>query len=202
MIGKEFKKGDKVYMISFHLRDDKEEMEEKEVTIVSVGRKYVTVEPCRYRFVEVSAKFPVYGILVSEYSIVTSKYTLLCLSPKEVRNVKEWLVHYEYIINKSQYTYRELSLQQLGAMHQILEGDRQAPEITYGNTCLAVHTDAGKIHAKIMPDKEYKGISLLFDDKGQPGAILEYDPYEKKIRLRVYGKEDPDGDPVAIYDLN
>ena len=35
-----------------------------------------------------------------------------------------------------------------------------------------------------------------------PGAILEYDPIKAKTQLRVYGKDDPEGDPVAVYSMS
>lgn len=68
---------------------------------------------------------------------------------------------------------------------------------------IAVDTPLGHITAEVMPDKEYLGITVLFKGTaGEPGAILEYDPEKKAVLLRVYGMEDPDGDPVGIFRMS
>lgn len=74
---------------------------------------------------------------------------------------------------------------------------------------LHVPTPAGPILAKVLPDSEYPGILVCNDSpgEGQPGAILEYSPTaegDKKslMQLRVYGREHPDDDPVAIYEMS
>lgn len=65
---------------------------------------------------------------------------------------------------------------------------------------ISIDTPLGNITAKVMPDKEYLGIAVLFNGTaGEPGAILEYDPEKKAVLLRVYGMEDPDGDPVGLF---
>ena len=68
---------------------------------------------------------------------------------------------------------------------------------------ISVETPDGTITAKIMPDLEYPGISLEFCGKdGCPGAILEYSPTVCGVQLRVYGKDEPDGDPIHVIRMN
>ena len=68
-----------------------------------------------------------------------------------------------------------------------------------------VNTPIGNIEAIVLPDTEYPGILVEFHSDGEntgPGAILEYDPVKVKTQLRVYGKDDPEGDPVAVYSMS
>lgn len=76
---------------------------------------------------------------------------------------------------------------------------------------LRVDTPAGPITAKASGDPEYPGIWVTYDGgDGEPGALLEYTPSEvdgnmnvhKCVMLRVYGPEDPDGDPVQAYRMS
>ena len=68
---------------------------------------------------------------------------------------------------------------------------------------LYVDTPVGKIAAAILKDDEYPGIALLLENiDGQPGVIMEYDPGKKCVQVRVYGKEDPDGDPIHVIDMS
>ena len=68
---------------------------------------------------------------------------------------------------------------------------------------LRVETKLGSIRASIIPDKEYPGIELSFEDgNGEPGAIMEYSPTTDSINLRIYSKNEPDGDPIDIYAMS
>ena len=67
---------------------------------------------------------------------------------------------------------------------------------------LNISTPKGDIIAKIIPDKEYPGIGVFFNAPGEPGAIVEYDPLKDSIQIRIYGKEDPGGDPISIMELS
>lgn len=68
---------------------------------------------------------------------------------------------------------------------------------------LRVETKLGPIRASIIPDNEYPGIELSFEGgNGEPGATMEYSPVSDSINLRVYSKNDPDGDPIDIYAMS
>ena len=68
---------------------------------------------------------------------------------------------------------------------------------------LRVKTKLGSIRASIIPDKEYPGIELSFEGgNGEAGAIMEYSPTTDSINLRVYSKNEPDGDPIDIYAMS
>lgn len=69
------------------------------------------------------------------------------------------------------------------------------------NNKLIVETPIGAVEARVMPDDEYPGIALVFAEKGsgEPGAIMEYDPYKKAIQMRVYSAEEPDDEPAAVF---
>lgn len=67
---------------------------------------------------------------------------------------------------------------------------------------IEIDTPIGKITATILPDTEYVGIALLYESDGQPGAIMEYDPENKCVQLRIYGADDPDGDPVSVIKIS
>lgn len=67
---------------------------------------------------------------------------------------------------------------------------------------LTVKTPIGKIFAKEIPDKEFPGIALLYDNAGQPGAIMDYDPEKKSIQVRVYDAADPEGDPITVIKMS
>lgn len=64
---------------------------------------------------------------------------------------------------------------------------------------IAVPTPAGNITAKQTPDPEYPGIIVELESKNErPGVTMEYDSDEEDVIIRVWGKEDPDGDPVCV----
>lgn len=68
---------------------------------------------------------------------------------------------------------------------------------------LRVETKLGPIRASIIPDNEYPGIELSFEGvNGEPGATMEYSPTTDSINLRVFSKNDPDGDPIEIYAMS
>ncbi|MBS5080408.1 MAG: hypothetical protein KH031_09635, partial [Clostridiales bacterium] len=68
---------------------------------------------------------------------------------------------------------------------------------------LYVNTPVGKIAASVLQDEEYPGIALLLENvDGQPGVIMEYNPGKKCVQVRVYGKDDPDGDPIQVLDMS
>lgn len=68
---------------------------------------------------------------------------------------------------------------------------------------LYVNTPVGKIAASVLQDEEYPGIALLLENvDGQPGVIMEYNPGKKCVQVRVYGKDDPDGDPIQVLDIS
>ena len=68
---------------------------------------------------------------------------------------------------------------------------------------ISVQTPKGEIAASIMPDDEYIGIclSLKVPGSGEPGAIMEYHPEAGQIQMRVWTKEDPDGDPSCVFQM-
>ena len=73
-----------------------------------------------------------------------------------------------------------------------------------------VHTPAGTIIAAVSHyDEKHPGAYLLFagEGRGTPGALMEYLPAketkdEGKAVLRIWAKERPDGDPVAILGMS
>ena len=66
-----------------------------------------------------------------------------------------------------------------------------------------VMTPEGTISATVMPDPEYPGICLEYEgEDGCTGAVLEYSPTAGSVQLGVYGKDDPDGDPIDIYQMS
>lgn len=66
----------------------------------------------------------------------------------------------------------------------------------------SVMTPEGTISATVMSDPKYPGICLEYEgEDGCPGAVLEYSPTAGCVQLRVYGKDDPDGDPLDIYQI-
>lgn len=67
---------------------------------------------------------------------------------------------------------------------------------------IEVETPLGKIFSTVISDKEYPGVALLYDISGQPGVIMEYDPEKKCIRVRVFGPEDPEGDPINVIRIS
>lgn len=67
---------------------------------------------------------------------------------------------------------------------------------------VSVKTPAGIIFAQELPDPDYPGIALLFDAAGNPGVIMEYNPIKKYVQIRVYSKDDPDGDPTTILQIS
>jgi hypothetical protein len=70
---------------------------------------------------------------------------------------------------------------------------------------ISIKTPLGEIFATPIPDQEYPGIFLGFSQNsegGEPGVILEYDPLKNCIQARVYGPNDPDGDPMDIFQMS
>ena len=68
---------------------------------------------------------------------------------------------------------------------------------------ITVVTKKGVIKASVIDDNEYPGIDLSYEgENGDPGAIMEYNSTKDCIDLRVYAKEDPNGDPAAIYKMS
>lgn len=77
------------------------------------------------------------------------------------------------------------------------------PNILCNTDDIIVGTPKGEIVAKVIPDQDYPGISVEYMNKnGCPGAIMEYSPTIDGIQLRVYGKNDPNGDPIEIYQIS
>ena len=67
---------------------------------------------------------------------------------------------------------------------------------------IVVSTTAGNITAKQTPDSEYPGIIMeLESQNGRPGVIMEYDPEKEDIFVRVWGKDNPDGDPIYVVGI-
>lgn len=69
---------------------------------------------------------------------------------------------------------------------------------------LSVQTSKGNINVKVVPGN-YPGILVECETKdsvGNPGALMEYDCNSKKFMLRVYGGANPDGEPIANYQLS
>lgn len=67
---------------------------------------------------------------------------------------------------------------------------------------IVVPTTAGKITAKQTPDPEYPGIIMELESKnGRPGVIMEYDPEKEEVFVRVWGKDDPDGDLIYVVEI-
>lgn len=201
MIGKEFQLGKIVYRITCSIIKGIISMEEDNITFV--GRKYVDTQGFQSRFMELDIDRPVYGILISKEQMYFNQYILLCKDKKQIDEVADWIEHYRCMTSKSVPDYKRLSLQQMRGIRQIME-DTNQPETCVRqevNNNLTVHTDAGKIIAKVLPDKEYPGIALLLDKNRQPGVIMDYDPFRKCIQIRVYGKEDPDGDPIHVIPI-
>ena len=63
-------------------------------------------------------------------------------------------------------------------------------------------TPLGVISAAEIPDEEYPGIALLFKGtSGEPGAIMEYNPNQENVMLRVYNRENPDDEPCEILPM-
>lgn len=63
---------------------------------------------------------------------------------------------------------------------------------------LTVDTKIGKIYAKTVPGS-FPGILIECETSntaGTPGALLEYDETKKKMMLRVYGIQNPYGNPI------
>lgn len=70
---------------------------------------------------------------------------------------------------------------------------------------IQVYTPDGVLEAKQMPDDNYPGIciSLISESNKELSAvIMEYNPVENGVMLRVYGPEDPDGEPRTIIRMN
>lgn len=67
---------------------------------------------------------------------------------------------------------------------------------------LTVKTPNGSITAEPSGDLEYPGIWIIAkDENGQEYAacLFEYHQERERTELRVYGPDDPDGDPIAIH---
>lgn len=69
---------------------------------------------------------------------------------------------------------------------------------------LTVDTKIGKIYAKTVPGS-FPGILIECETSntaGSPGALLEYDETKKKMMLRVYGIQNPYGNPIESYEMS
>ena len=69
---------------------------------------------------------------------------------------------------------------------------------------LTVDTKIGKIYAKTVPGS-FPGILIECETSntaGTPGALLEYDETKKKMMLRVYGIQNPYGNPIESYEMS
>lgn len=65
-------------------------------------------------------------------------------------------------------------------------------------------TKIGKIYAKTVPGS-FPGILIECETSntaGSPGALLEYDETKKKMMLRVYGIQNPYGNPIESYEMS
>lgn len=62
----------------------------------------------------------------------------------------------------------------------------------------SVVTQKGTITARESFDDDYPGIYLIYSEPGtgEPGALMEYDPMNDAIMLRVWDRQHVDGDPV------
>lgn len=125
-----------------------------------------------------------------------------------------WMDLKEYVASEMQWSSKEEfwnnEYQNIVLMHNLLGDDEfeewrrdvgnyQQPPIG------VIKTPIGRIAAFVSPDSEYPGFLVEFHPDGEntgPGAILEYDPIKAKTQLRVYGKDDPEGDPVAVYSMS
>lgn len=69
---------------------------------------------------------------------------------------------------------------------------------------ITVDTKIGKIYAKTVPGS-FPGILIECETSntaGTPGALLEYDETKKKMMLRVYGIQNPYGNPIESYEMS
>lgn len=41
----------------------------------------------------------------------------------------------------------------------------------------------------------------LESQNGRPGVIMEYDPEKEDVFVRVWGKDNPDGDPIYVVGI-
>lgn len=112
---------------------------------------------------------------------------------------KEWLAEQVAVLEPSGSEASGIPEGILNMMDRIQEAweNRGTPTIT-------VNTPIGKIEARQIPDNEFPGILLCYAEEGcgEPGAIMEYDTIINRIIMRVYSKEDPDGDPESVYEMN
>lgn len=117
----------------------------------------------------------------------------LCNDGKRHTVAQDFLLMYK--AEKSKYIELRMSI-----LEEFLFLQQKAKTPTVEN--LSINTPVGDITAQVIPDKEYPGIGLFFNSPGQPGVIMEYDPIKDHIQIRIYGKEDPEGDPVSIMRLS
>ena len=107
--------------------------------------------------------------------------------------------------NESRGIYKQIALyaqEKLGEIPLDLIGyDRTSGKM---NRQIRVKTPHGVIRASSMNDMEYPGIELSLETNGngEPGAIMEYSPVKDCVILRVYGINDPDGDPSEIFSMS
>lgn len=68
---------------------------------------------------------------------------------------------------------------------------------------LSVQTKYGVIKATRLDDKEYPGISVVFEKEGNgsPGAVISQNPLAQGIELLIYNTSNPDGEPIEIISL-
>lgn len=69
---------------------------------------------------------------------------------------------------------------------------------------LSVPTPKGLITAMEYSDGEYYGINLVYTEPGlgEPGALMEYDPVEDAVMLRVWDKDHVDTDPNFVRNMS
>lgn len=79
--------------------------------------------------------------------------------------------------------------------------EEAAPAET-GST-VSVKTPVGTLTAKIDPEESYPGIFIvLTDEDGESASVLMgYDIDADALTCHAWGREDPDGDPIAVINL-
>ncbi|MCC2253579.1 hypothetical protein LKD70_03860 [Ruminococcus sp. CLA-AA-H200] len=114
------------------------------------------------------------------------------------------LILHEIDLNECQGLY-----ERIGQISETMIGDRPKDFISYvqsgeNRKKIIVKTPHGNIRASQILDNEYPGIelSLVTQGFGEPGAIMEYSPTTECVNLRVYGMENPDGDPIEIFAMS
>lgn len=69
---------------------------------------------------------------------------------------------------------------------------------------LFTQTPSGPIVTKPYRDGDYVGTFLLYsgEGSGEPGVLMEHDPDEDRILLKVWSKEYPEDDPRYVLPMN